>query len=563
MQEFMNKAVCITGAAVLLVFSSVGTVVAQRADSFDPVQIKRQIEEAKPARPEREQEIETDTKAVAEPEKEAPDDGVSFILGGVVVEGSSVFEPSRFTEFYTGLIARQVTSADIDRVAKAITDLYKQEGYVFSRAEVRPQEVASGVLIIDVVEGYIAEVDIQGEGLDPAHFQTYFGDLLAERPTRLSTMERALYLTGDLPGYWVAKSNVVEGEVPGAYVLQVTLGYDAYDFYTYLDNRGTPESGRLESWTSVGANDVLGLNERLQLGFFTNPLEPAEVLYGEFAWTQPIGTAGTSMTATLSATETDAGGGDRELDLESKSRSATLDVFHPLLRGSKHSIWVTGSFDVLHLRENQRGNDNFEDRTRVLRAGLRYLGINRWSGDHFLQLEASRGLEILNSSKTNDGTLSRNDAETDFTKIEFFGRRVQRLGQMFSFELAGKAQWSDAPLLTSEEFSLGGGAFGRAYDFGELEGEGGVAGLAEARVDLGQYVDFMNQIQFYGFYDVGTVFRDNFQSDWESLASAGGGVRLSAYGLNTDLQIAKPMTRRPTGQEDENPRYMFSLSLGL
>ena len=116
------------------------------------------------------------------------------------------------------------------------------------------------------------------------------------------------------------------------------------------------------------------------------------------------------------------------------------------------------------------------------------------------------------------------------------------------------------PLLSSPDPSL---KFGRAYDYGDLEGEGGVAGLAEARVDLGKFVDFMNQIQLYGFYDVGTVFRDNFQSDWESLASAGGGVRLGAYGLYTDLQIAKPLTRRPSGQTDDDPRYLFSVSLGL
>jgi len=550
------------GAAFVLAASSVMPVSAQRADSFDAGQIKRQIEESKPEEP-RKRQIETQTPEEAV--GEVRDDGVSFILGGVVVQGSSVFEPSRFTEFYADLIATQVGSAEIDGISKAITDLYKSEGYVLTRAEVRPQEVATGVLIIDVVEGYISEVSIEGDGVDADRFKAYFVDLLAERPARLSTMERALYLTGDLPGYWVSKSNLSEGSAPGEYILNVTLGYDALDFFTYLDNRGTPENGRLESWTTVGANDRLGLNERLQLGFFTNPLEPAEVLYGEFAWTQPIGHAGTVAIGTVSATETDSGGNKRDLDLESKSRGASLDIFHPVLRGAAHSIWLTGSFDFLEIKENQRGVENFDDKTRVLRAGVRYLGVNRLNGDHFIELTGSQGLDILGASKTNDPLLSRNDAETSFTKVELFGRRVQRLGEIFSVELAGKGQWSDAPLLTSEEYSLGGSAFGRAYDFGELEGEGGVAGLAEARVDLGQYVDFMSQIQLYGFYDVGTVFRDNAGTadDWVSLASAGGGVRLGAYGLFADMQIAKPLTRTPTGRRDKDPRYMFSISLGL
>lgn len=537
-----------------------------QTSNADAGRLQRQIEESKPLPARRERETEIESPSIpAEPEKADVDDGVSFILGGVVVQGSSVFEPSRFTEFYADLIARQVTSADIDKVASAITDLYKSEGYVLTRAEVRPQEVASGVLFIDVVEGFVADVSIEGDGVNAAQFMPYFRDVLDEQPTRLATIERAVHIVGDLPGYWVAQSNLEEGDAPGAYRLRIVLGHDTFDFFTYLDNRGSAEIGRLESWTAAGANDVLGLNERLQLGFFTNPLEPQEVLYGEFSWTQPIGSSGTVATATVSATETDSGGTDRDRDLESKSRGISLDLFHPLLRGSAHSIWATGSLDFLEIKEIQRGNENFDDKTRVLRAGLRYLGVNRLNGDHFIQLEASQGLDILQASKTNDPRLSRTDAETDFTKIELTGRRVQRLGDIFSFELAGKGQWSDAPLLTSEEFSLGGGAFGRAYEFGEVKGEGGVAGLAEARVDLGGYIDFLDQMQLYAFYDIGTVFNDNAASgrSWESAASGGGGVRLSAFGVNTDLQIAKPLTRVPSDQNDEGPRYIFAISLGL
>jgi hemolysin activation/secretion protein len=539
----------------------ISTAHAQASNASEAGQIQRRIEEEKPEQRFEDRKIET---VVPEgPAVKPAADGVSFVLGGVIINGSSVFEPSEFADLYLNLIATRVTETEINGIATAITDRYKSEGYVLTRAEIRPQEVASGVLVIDVVEGYVADVEISGEGVDGDRFRRYFDEVLADRPTRLPTIQRALYLLGDLPGYWVDGSGFTEGDQPGEYTLNIALGHDALDFFTYLDNRGTPESGRLESWTSVGANDVLGLRERVQLGFFTNPLEPNEVLYGEVSWLQPIGSAGTTITAKVSATETDAGGTQRNLDLESKSRGASLEVVHPLLRAAADSVWLTGKFDYLNLSENQRGTDNFDDMTRVMRAGLRYLGINKLSGDHFVQLQLSQGLDIFNSSETGDRLLSRTDAETGFTKVELFGRRVQRLGGPFSFELSGKAQWSDAPLLTSEEFSLGGSGFGRAYDFGELEGEGGIAGLAEARVDLGQYVDFMNQIQIYGFYDVGTVFRDNFQSDWESLASTGGGIRLSAYGVNTDLQIAKPLTRRPSGPNEDDARYMFSISLGL
>jgi len=60
----------------------------------------------------------------------------------------------------------------------------------------------------------------------------------------------------------------------GAHELILEAEYDPAEAYAYVDNRGTPSIGRLQSWVSGSLNSPLGLRERFQLGAFTVPNQP-------------------------------------------------------------------------------------------------------------------------------------------------------------------------------------------------------------------------------------------------------------------------------------------------
>ena len=115
--------------------------------------------------------------------------------------------------------------------------------------------------------------------------------------------------------------------------------------------------------------------------------------------------------------------------------------------------------------------------------------------------------------------------------------------------------------MTSQQFYLGGPAFGRGYFSGDLSGDDGIAGSLELRFDQRVNTDFFKGYQLYGFVDRGTAWFRNGTEEWFSLTSAGGGVRLYfADALQADFAIAVPLDYRSPYNIESNPRFLFSVA---
>src|SRR5471032_1595702 len=89
-------------------------------------------------------------------------DEVHFKLTDIKIDGAVTIPPAQFRPLYEQLLGKDVTLGDILTVAEKIESQYRAEGYLLVRAYVPPQRVSDGVFTINVVEGYIAELSVQG-----------------------------------------------------------------------------------------------------------------------------------------------------------------------------------------------------------------------------------------------------------------------------------------------------------------------------------------------------------------------------------------------------------------
>ena len=552
---------CLTVVGMLFCVVDVAAASAQTpGDTADPGQIRRRIEETRP------KPVEPQPRPVVVPEEAAPAAGAiakpSFVLSAVVFEGNTVFAPGDLALLYEDFLARAITLTEVQEIAQRITKKYQDAGYVFSRAIVPPQGVQGGVLVVRVIEGYVARVRFDGA---PGHediLAPYAEKITAVRPITLAALERYLLLINDLAGFSVRNSAVQRMDEEGAHELTVTIGYDALDGVAYVDNRGTPSVGRLQSWLSGAANSMLGLGERVQLGFFTVPNQPRELLYGELSYQQSVGSEGTMLTATASASLVDPGDDLAALDTEGQSTRYSARATHPILRSRSGTLSVSGSFDILDVGEDRQGVTNFEDHLRVFRVGLDYLRDDSWNGTTTAAVEVSQGVDILGASNAGGPELSLSDGESDFTKVTAKITRSQSIGYDFGIWAAIKGQISADPLLSAEEIALGGSEFGRAYDFSEVTGEHGVAASVELRYGKNLNREILKAFQLYGFYDFGAVWNDDAPGDGrESLASAGVGARMTfPKSIFATVEVAKPLTRTVSTTGDQDWRAFFSLS---
>jgi hemolysin activation/secretion protein len=517
--------------------------------SVEPSQIERRLE-APERRP-------SGSVEITRPEAPAPAPAaeVRFVLAGVQIEGATVYPPEAFVDLYEGMLAQEITIDDVAKLAAAISARYRADGYVLSYAVVPPQDLELGLLRIDIVEGYVENATTQGElGGDPGHIDRLAAPMLAERPLRLATMERALLLMSDL-GVVVRAALAREGSTPGAHRLDLYFEREAVQGSVYADNRGTRAVGR---WTTVGQvtlNSPLGAWDVTRLRVSTVPDRPRELAFVELSEDIPLGGFGTRGSLSAAYTRAEPGASLAPFDLLGDDRRVSARVTHPVLRTRANSLWLHGEAVWRDSIEDAFGSRFFEDRLRVARTGAQLVQYDNFfnGGSTTATFEASIGLDIANATGPGPAR-SRPDGDAAFVKFTLGLTRQQTLAEGWGLQLSVGAQSADRPLLSSEEFAIGGGLFGRAFDPAELTGDDGVGASIELQRSLG-FLGW-NTGQAFAFVDGGAVRNSTGAGRTiDRLASAGLGLR----GRITDwsyfsAEAAMPFVRTPLEEGDRGPR---------
>ena len=330
-----------------------------------------------------------------------------------------------------------------------------------------------------------------------------------------------------------------------------------------LNNRGTPEVGRLQTWLSGAVNSALGNRERLEVGFFTIPNEPEESLYTELTYTQTLGFEGTAFSISGALSTSDPGSSDASNDVESDFERLTLAMWHPLIRSRNENLWLRGTFEYRNFHERSLGRTSTNDRLRVVRGRLGYWLGDLAKGTLSTSVEVSKGINFLGESTTGSNDLSRFDGESDFLKAVIDIVRDQQVAGGFWIQFSAAGQISNDRLLSSEEFSIGGTRFGRGYDFSEITGDEGLALSIEPRYWWNLGKDWLSGFSVYGFFDWGVVWNDILDSGItrDTAASAGGGVRLFfPYDFRADFEVARPLTRPVFTSNGKDTRFFFALT---
>jgi hemolysin activation/secretion protein len=457
-----------------------------------------------------------------------------FRLTGVTVAGATLMRPDAIAVTWAPFIGKTVSQADLAAIAGKISDLYRAAGFHLSRAIVPPQDIDGGRIRIQVIEGRITEIVVNGERAQRFGVQKVLAPIAAEQPSRRATMERALLLVNDLPGVRIADSAIEEiGAGSGNFRLIVTVATWVNFTTMSLDNRGTNSAGPLQAYLASSLNSGLIAGDSVGINVSTVPNMPQELGFGRMFYNAPIGTDGARIG--VSASYGLQKPGDIRSIIDTRDRSAAVDLRGSIvpMRTRDASLWLTAGFGVTESYEDDVIAPDYRDHIRAVYLTADYQLHDRLSGWNYLTVTARQGLPILGAN-TPDGPLnSRFDGSGTFTKLAAFYTRYQPLSDAWSVKLAFAGQIVSNPLLASEEFYLG-SAFGRGFWGAEVSGDNAVAGSIELRYDHTLTYDFLKGYQLYGYVDDTVAWNFHSNGAQLSLALVGAGVR---FYLPYELQI--------------------------
>lgn len=548
--------------AIISTACTVGSfsALAQVPSSADPGVILRDLDEGQRAPSRLEDTIKYQQEDLSD--KKLSADKV-FTLKKVLLDNTTVYQQADIDKAAADHLGQQVSFADLNAIANTLTRQYRNDGYMFSRVILPPQEIEGGVVHLQVIEGTLTDVEVVGDYKDNNDLIMAFAEKIkSSTPVNAKDLERYLLLIDDLPGI-KARSLMQPSSTPGGGKLIITIEQDQFEGSAGIDNRGSKFFGRTRGTLVGAANSLFGIHDRTT-GRVIMTKDTEELKFFDLTHEEQIGTEGMRLKGRYAVTSTEPGASLKSNDVEGTSHVFELEGLYPLIRGRQYNLNLLGSFTALNSESDILGIDISEDRVRYLTAGGRFDFTDNLAGVTQIDFGVSQGLDWFNA--TDDGLgRTRSNGEHDFIRANVTAIRLQDLPNDFSMQISADAQYSPDSLLSSEEFAIGGGLFGRAYDSGEITGDSGIAGAVELRYGGSVESDYLNSYQVYAFYDLGKVWNEDTlvgEQDHKSLASTGLGVRMNfAKDISGYIELNHPLTKSISaeGDDGDDPRIFFSI----
>jgi hemolysin activation/secretion protein len=468
---------------------------------------------------------------------------IHFKLNKIIFKGNTVYSDVELRMIFQPSLGHTISLADLERLVEEVTKKYRSEGYVISRVILPPQVIKNGVVTIQVIEGFISEVKVQGDpGNAKQLFLRYGQEIKKRRPLQISYLERDMLLMNDLPGMTVKSIITPSKNVPGSADLTIVVERKRAGASVSYDNYGTRYIGPQQINVSGSLYSLLMPGDSNTLHYATVPRN-TELNFIEFNHTNPIGINGIRFTVGGDYVETHPLFILAPLNVRSRSNFLFTDLSYPLLRSRTRNMYVHTALNYQNITSTILATPFYADRTRSLVLGGNFDFTDRLKGMNNIAVDIEHGFKILGAEK--HVNQSRPLGVPNFTKGTLNASRIQWITEKFSLMGGIYGQYSCNPLLASEQYSFGGPDYGRGYDPSQIVGDDGLAGKLELRMNAVPGWKWLNALQGYIFYDAGMIWNRDGQSlpAKQSGTSTGFGARFNFIPqISANFYLAKPLT---------------------
>ena len=488
-----------------------------------------------------------------------------FEIKGVKVSGNTLFSQDEVDSLFKSAIGPAVSLATLREAAEKLEARFREKGFFLTRVFVPPQQVKDGIFEVQVIEGYLSAVYVDGAPTDALRqrIEAITGPLLNKRPIDLATIERALLLINDLPGV-IGTSLLRQGADLGASEIVVTVAQLPNSHLVTFNNTGSRVVGPLTLGINSTFFNPFNQTGSLNVGFtgggdFEN-IDELQAVNARYS--VPVGNNGAIFSFGGLASNAIPGGTIRDLGIRALSQSISPRLRLPLLRTRPNSIYLDVGLAVNRSRTILAGQVLTFDKTTVAEATFSWAQNGWGNGTTNASVSLFHSLPILDHTKVGADSTGTNVKDEDFSKIGINLTRIQQT-KINGVSLLGQiqGQWTNDRLPTGEYVAFGGAGIARGFDGGASAGDKGIGGLIELRYDSSvSRQPYIGNIQFYAFVDGGKAFlNDPAGTPPPQITSNGFGMRFpfSTNGF-MDIQVANAHQRLDAANQRDDPRFLFS-----
>lgn len=459
---------------------------------------------------------------------------IQVFVSDIHVTGSTVFTDAELAEVTAPYKNRTLTTEDLERLRLALTLLYVNKGYITSGAIIPDQDVVSGAIVLQIVEGRLATIDIEGQNWFRAGYLRDRIERGAQTPLRLEPLQERLQLLQQDPRIERVNAELRPGEKRGDSIMQLQIK-EANPWKAWLEfnNYQTPVVGAERGLATVAHQNVTGNGDAFSFS------------YGRSRGVNPI--ISTSYSLPLNRYETTFIASYRRndflvvenpfrfLDLNGESEIIGFTLRQPIYRtlSDEFALALTGE----HLYSKVTSIFDTAGLSSLFVPGSSNTGASTVSALRFTQEYVHRtsttviaarsrfsvGIDVL-SATNNSGPLP------DGQFFSWLGQTqaVRRFDDWWGMQLLGQMslQLANDRLFPLEQVPVGGRFSVRGYRESSLIRDNAFLASVESRFPLMSYVTGEPLLQFAQFVDLGRAWNaKGLTPDPHTLASVGLGLR--------------------------------------
>jgi hemolysin activation/secretion protein len=443
--------------------------------------------------------------------------------------GNNVIPQAEIEKIVAPYLNRPLSFLELLAVPRKITQLYVDRGYLTSGAFIPPQTIENEEVKIQILEGKIEEIQISGlTRLHPSYIRSRLA-IATKAPLNQQKLLNALQLLQLDPLIANISAELSTGIEPGTSLLKVEVEEaDTFAVALGANNRETASIGEIRRYITLDRGNLFGWGDSLSINYSnTNGSNALDGL----SYSLPINARNGKLDLYYSLQDSKIVNGTfQDLDIETKNRQYELAYTQPLYQTPRKNLAVgvalsrqtsKNSLQDIPFPLSEGANLQGETKLSVLRLFQEYSDRNEQQVLAF-RSQFSLGIDAF------DATINEQKPDGEFFTWRGQAQYLRLLSPDTTILVQSDLQLATTPLVSLEQFSLGGVDTIRGYPQDTALGDNGLFVSAEISNTVLRLPQWQTKLELIPFWDFGTVWNtDGEKIDNNILSSLGIGLKLS------------------------------------
>ncbi|MGM0445691.1 MAG: ShlB/FhaC/HecB family hemolysin secretion/activation protein [Bacillota bacterium] len=468
----------------------------------------------------------------------------SIYVEKIETNSSTVLSETELNNLIFDYQNRNVTINELRELVSKINELYTKKGYITAQAVLPEQNVENGVVKIELIEGKIGEIILQGNQYTKNRYiinrlSINRGDII-----RIDTLEEELFYFNVVNDINI-QADLKAGKEYGTTDLILKINEPSKTQKSiFTDNRGRKESGKIRYGFNYSNNSLLGYRDRINFSYF----ETEGTKGGTISYDFPIKIWDARTNISYNNNVSDILYGDYEsVSIKGEYEDYGVSFNLPLI--VKEGFKADGGFEYKYKR-----SDTFFSGSNLLETDIETYSLHLTTQSVKKNKLLFGNYNILKGyTKSGQGDYDNPGVSSEFMKYNVFFERQHVLNNKDSLNIKTYVQLANNKLLpSSEQFSIGGMSTVRGYEEGRLTGDQGYYITLELSKRLDESKEYFVFIDHGGVLPYKGNEEDYDQDDY--LTSLGQGLN---FNFRNNIS-GKFILAVPT-EGQEGPRVHFSI----